>query len=189
MRAFTKEEIRDIIISILAVTLIFSFPDLRDTFFTLFIVVVLSFFIHEMGHKLMARRLGCMATYKLWPVGILFGLVSMFLKVIGGFVIIAPGYVEIMPYTFGRWGLRVIRLTPRDMGLIALAGVGVNVFFAVFFSFFTGGFFRTLSHMNAVLSIFNLLPVPPLDGVKIFTWNMWLWLFLFLTSGIILIAL
>ncbi|RLJ09434.1 MAG: site-2 protease family protein, partial [Candidatus Aenigmatarchaeota archaeon] len=69
MRAFTKEEIRDIIISILTVTLIFSFPDLRDTFFTLFIVVVLSFFIHEMGHKLMARRLGCMATYKLWPVG------------------------------------------------------------------------------------------------------------------------
>ncbi|RLF04504.1 MAG: hypothetical protein DRJ64_06840 [Thermoprotei archaeon] len=185
---FTREELRDLIITILAVALVFSFPDLKKTFFTSLIIVIFSFFVHEIGHKFMAKRLGCMATYKIWPAGILLSIVSIFLKAIGGFMIIAPGYVEIMPYQFGRWGIKVIRLTPRDMGQIALAGVGVNIFLAIFFSLFSGEIFQTLSYINAVLAIFNLLPIPPLDGARIFTWSIWFWVFLMLVTGIALIV-
>jgi Zn-dependent protease len=56
--------------------------------------------------------------------------------------------------------------------------VGINVFFAVFFKMFPGGIFETLSYYNGLLALFNLIPIPPLDGSKIFMWKMWFWLFL-----------
>jgi len=131
-----------------------------------------------MGHKILAKRLGCMATFKMWPVGILLGLASMFLKSIGGFIFIAPSFVEIMPYRFGRWGIKVIRLTPRDLGKISLAGVGINILFAIFFKFFPGEIFQMLSHVNGYVALFSRLPFPRLDGVKIFTWSITIWVFL-----------
>jgi len=187
MKVFTKEEIRDIIISIVVVSLIFSvyIPELRSFmgFFASLIIVFFSFFLHEMGHKFAARRLGCIATYKIWSIGLLIGLVSIVFGVIGaGIVFVAIGAVEIMPYRFGRWGFKVVKLTQRDLGLISLAGVGLNVVFAVFFKLFPGMIFEMLSYFNGLFAIFNLIPFPPLDGSKIFMWKEWFWLFLMFVS-------
>ena len=187
MKVFTKEEIRDIIISIVVVSLIFSvyIPELRSFmgFFASLIIVFFSFFLHEMGHKFAARRLGCIATYKIWSIGLLIGLVSIVFGIIGaGIVFVAIGAVEIMPYRFGRWGFKVVKLTQRDLGLISLAGVGLNVVFAVFFKLFPGMIFEMLSYFNGLFAIFNLIPFPPLDGSKIFMWKEWFWLFLMFVS-------
>jgi len=187
MAIFTDVEIRDIIISILLVSVIFwvylfEFPSFIG-FFSSLVIVFFSFFLHEMGHKFVARRLGCIATYKIWPVGILIGLVSIAFGMIGaGIVFIAVGAVEIMPYSFGRWGFKVVKLGQREMGLISLAGVGLNVFFAIFFKLFPGMIFQKLSYFNGLFAIFNLIPFPPLDGSKIFMWKEWLWLFLIFVS-------
>ena len=187
MAIFTDVEIRDIIISVLLVSVIFwvylfEFPSFIG-FFSSLVIVFFSFFLHEMGHKFAARRLGCIATYKIWPVGILIGLVSIVFGMIGaGIVFIAVGAVEIMPYSFGRWGFKVVRLGQREMGLISLAGVGLNVFFAIFFKLFPGMIFQKLSYFNGLFAIFNLIPFPPLDGTKIFMWKEWLWLFLMFVS-------
>lgn len=178
MKFFMKEEMRDLIISMLAVAMMFAFPDFQGLFIMYLAIVVFTFFFRVMGHKFLANRLGCMATYKMWPVGILLGLTSMFLKIIGGFVFVAPGFMEIMPYKFGRWGIKVIRLTPRDIGKISLAGVGINILFAIFFKFFPREIFQMLSSVNGYVALFSLLPIPPLDGVKILTWNMAIWAFL-----------
>jgi len=187
MAIFTDVEIRDIIISVLLVSVIFwvylfEFPSFIG-FFSSLVIVFFSFFLHEMGHKFAARRLGCIATYKIWPVGILIGLVSIVFGMIGaGIVFIAVGAVEIMPYSFGRWGFKVVRLGQREMGLISLAGVGLNVFFAIFFKLLPGMIFQKLSYFNGLFAIFNLIPFPPLDGTKIFMWKEWLWLFLVFVS-------
>ena len=187
MAIFTDVEIRDIIISILLVSVIFwvylfEFPSFIG-FFSSLVIVFFSFFLHEMGHKFVARRLGCIATYKIWPIGILIGLVSIVFGMIGaGIVFIAVGAVEIMPYSFGRWGFKVVKLGQREMGLISLAGVGLNVFFAIFFKLFPGMIFQKLSYFNGLFAIFNLIPFPPLDGSKIFMWKEWLWLFLMFVS-------
>jgi Zn-dependent protease len=187
MTTFTEIEIRDIIISILLVSVIFwvylfDFPSFIG-FFSSLVIVFFSFFLHEMGHKFAARRLGCIATYKIWPIGVLIGLVSIVFGAIGaGIVFIAVGAVEIMPYSFGRWGFKVVRLGQREMGLISLAGVGLNVFFAVFFKLFPGMIFQKLSYFNGLFAIFNLIPFPPLDGAKIFMWKEWLWLFMVFVS-------
>ena len=188
MKLFTNEEIRDLIISILILALIFSFPNLEN-FFIALLIVFFSFFLHEIGHKFAAKKLGCMATYKIWPTGILIGIAGMFFFGATNLplAIALPGFVEIMPYAFGRWGFKVVRLTPKDLGLIALAGVGINVLLAILFNPLPGGVFSELSRINGLIAIVNLLPIPPLDGSKIFLWKEWFWLFLIFISVLTLV--
>ncbi len=183
------EEIRDMIISILALTLVFSFPDIESLFFVSFIIVSISFLLCEIGHKIMATRLGCTATFKLWPPGIMLSLFSIALKYIGGFGIFTPGHIEIAPYKFGRWGIKVIRLTPHDLGIISLAGVGINIILAYVFLLIPGEFFSMLSQISALLAFFNLLPIPPLDGSRIFLWSFSIWFFLMSITTIVLFVL
>ena len=179
MKFFNNTELRDLIIAILVLALIFSFPNF-NFYVAALIIVFFSYFVHELGHKFVARRFGCLATFKIWPVGIFLGLMSMLFSLLGGWNIIfaAPGFVEIMPYSFGRWGFKVAKLGPKEIGIISLAGVGVNVLLAVIFRMLPGDLFRTISNYNGFLALFNLLPIPPLDGSKIFMWRMWIWLFL-----------
>ncbi|MCX6821243.1 MAG: hypothetical protein NTW30_00545 [Candidatus Aenigmarchaeota archaeon] len=179
MKFFTNTELRDLIIAILVLALVFSFPDF-NIFVVSLIIVFFSYFVHELGHKFVARKFGCLSTFKIWPAGILLGIMSMLFKLVGGWSIVfaAPGFVEIMPYSFGRWGFKVAKLGPKEIGIISLAGVGVNVLLSIIFRMFPGDIFRTLSDYNGFLALFNLLPIPPLDGSKIFLWRMWIWLFL-----------
>ena len=179
METFTKEEIRDIIISVIALIIIFSwkpFPSFGINLalipYTVAIVIV-AFLLHEMAHKFTARKFNMVAFYKMWPQGILFGLIFMIL----GLKFVAPGAVVVHPYRFARWGFR--RPTPEvasgEMGLIALAGPATNLFFALIFSLFNGFLFEQLTFINAWLALFNLLPVPPLDGSKVIIWKPWVW--------------
>ncbi len=41
-----------------------------------FSVTVTAFLLHEMAHRTVARRLGAVAFFKLWPVGILMALIT-----------------------------------------------------------------------------------------------------------------
>jgi len=179
METFTKQEIRDIIISVIALIIIFSwkpFPNfgLNLSLIPYFVVIiVVAFLLHEMAHKFMARKFNMVAFYKMWPQGILFGLIFMIL----GLRFVAPGAVVVHPYRFGRWGFR--RPTPEiasgEIGLIALAGPAVNLFFAIIFSLFNGFLFEQLTYINGWLALFNLLPIPPLDGSKVIIWKPWIW--------------
>ena len=81
MEMFTKEEIRDIIISVIALIIIFSwkpFPNfgLNLDLMPYFVVItIVAFLLHEMAHKFMARKFNMVSFYKMWPQGILFGLI------------------------------------------------------------------------------------------------------------------
>jgi len=182
MKYFTKEEIRDLVIAIVAVTLIFSaktFPNIGfdlDNFPVYFLAVITAFLFHELAHKFTAMKFNCAAFFKLWPQGIIFGLILMFT----GFKFVAPGAVMIFPFMFGRWGYRRIHLTNTEMGLIALAGPLVNLSFALIFSLLPGAIFNFLFMVNSWLYLFNMLPIPPLDGSKVMMWNTGLWVFFFI---------
>jgi Zn-dependent protease len=185
---FYKGELKDIIIAMVVVTIVFSYRpfDLSTTISLVpyyFVAVLLAFLFHELAHRFVARRLGCVAFFKMWPQGIMISLLFMLI----GFKFVAPGAVVILPYKFGRWGRKAINinLTDVEMGLISVAGIAVNLFFAAFFSMFTGDFFVFIAGINAVLALFNLLPIPPLDGSKIAKWKPWVWLFLIIIAGIL----
>ncbi|MBD3155272.1 MAG: hypothetical protein GF368_01290, partial [Candidatus Aenigmarchaeota archaeon] len=173
---FEPGEIRDLVIFILMTTLILTFEgDFLSGFginphvFIILIVIGVSVFLRVFSNKLMARRLGCTATFKLWMLGLVIGIISLFLKMGFGIIFLAIGYVEIVPYKFGRWGIKLIRMTSRDYGHIALAGVGFNLFlmliFGVLYTTYPGvEIFQIVSKINGWLAFFSLLPVPPLEG-------------------------
>lgn len=191
MKFFKKNELRDLTIAIIILSLVFSFPDFSLALLVSVLIVFFSYFTRELAHKIVARKFGCMSTFKLWPPGIMIGVMSVLLKYFIGYfsekniVFAAPGYAEIVPYRFGRMGFKVARVTPKDLGLVALAGTGLNVFFAVFFKMFPFGVFQTLSLFNGWIALFNLIPINPLDGGKIFLWSMLTWLFLVFVSVLV----
>jgi Zn-dependent protease len=130
-----------------------------------FVVVTAAFFTHEMAHKLMAQRQGAWAEFRMFPLGLIMAFVFSFM----GLIFAAPGAVYIQ-------GVK----DSRQNGIISFAGPAVNLilgvpFMAVAFLFNIGGilglFIFLMGYINVFLAFFNMLPIPPLDGSKIFRWN------------------
>ena len=171
-----------------------------------FIATATGFIIHEMGHKFVAIRHGYVAHFRLWMWGL---LLTLFIVVFsgGGIVFGAPGAVYIAPVAAaGAYYGYDAAYRPRDPEqenmIISAAGPGINLAFAVgFLSLLLavpiGSFLSTVAlfgfELNAGLGSFNMIPIPPLDGSKIFRKNLLvglaialpLWaMFLFLFIGI-----
>ncbi len=91
----------------------------------------------------------------------------------------APGAVYISPSAAGFYGYDPAarqRDPEEDSMIISAAGPGINLAFAIGFLLLIisgpGGLVLTIALfgflLNAGLGSFNMLPVPPLDGSKIF---------------------
>jgi Zn-dependent protease len=183
MSLFQQEEVSGLLIAIIAVAVIFAYspfnPILTINRLPLSLAVaVVAFLFHELAHKFVAEHFGASAAFKLWPQGILFGLIFMFT----GIKFLAPGAVVIYPYRHRRGLYRRVHLDIKEMGIIGASGPTVNILFAALFSLFPGSFAAFLSDINAWLAFFNLLPVNPLDGSRVFTWKPVLWLMLIILS-------
>ncbi len=138
------------------------------------------FIAHEMAHKLVARRLGYWAEFRMWP----FGLFLSVLTSLSGFLFAAPG------------ATMVNGMDPRDRrgwGQTGVAGPVANLLFATGFyvaSLVTfrlnstaSGAFLFLALINTLFATFNLLPMGPLDGAKVFRWGVGRWVAAFLVSA------
>jgi Zn-dependent protease len=147
-----------------------------------FIATGTGFILHEMGHKFTAMRLGYTAHFKIWTIGIALTLVTAVLTR-GQFIFGAPGAVYIAPAAgLGVLGYSMTRSRneDRDNMLISAAGPGVNLALAAFFLLLllvspATGFVTTVATygfgLNVGLGSFNMLPIPPIDGYKIFKNN------------------
>lgn len=131
------------------------------------------FLLHELGHRVVARSYGAEAHFVANNPWLLISIVLAFT----GFFIAAPGAVWHRGY-----------LTPRQSGLIALAGPAAN--FALALLFLAGyyllppdlwvinnrvsGVQLTMQvgySINAWLGLFNLIPAGPFDGAKVLAWD------------------
>ena len=175
-----KGEVRDLTISALVLALAFSIMfsgGLRWAVVSLFPItlstVSAGFIFHELAHRYAARRFQCFAEYRMWPFGLFLALFFSFL----GFVFAAPGAVMIRP-KIDLWG-RVVMLEKEKYGLISLAGPLANMSLAAAFFFLhlqlPSAIFSLGAGINSWMAFFNLLPVPPLDGSKVFLWNKAVW--------------
>ena len=137
-----------------------------------------AFILHEIAHKVMAKRYGCWAEFRADPSGLRFGVI---LSALTGIVFMAPGAVMVLG-----------RTTKAQFGRIALAGPVTNVALwmmgatLIILGQLTGIrsdvtdlLLITWVWGNGVLALFNMLPFGPLDGKKIKTWSdtvFWIWL-------------
>jgi len=172
--SFSGTEVRDLIIS--SAVLAFALGGI-DGFLPALLIVVVVFLSHEiLGHKLVAQYYGCFAEYRMWPMGLLLALVTSFF----GVIFAAPGAVYISPMTKKQFAFSVVHLTRREYGLISIAGPAVNIALGIGLlaaSFvWPIGLFVIGARFSAFLAIFNLLPVPPLDGQKVMAWSRWAWI-------------
>ncbi|MDO8340218.1 MAG: site-2 protease family protein [Candidatus Burarchaeum sp.] len=185
-----KDEIKDILISVLALSLAFTVARLDGIFgivrgasltladgALLFLVSLftlgIGFVLHEMAHKYMAIRYGSWAAYRAWPMGLMLALGgSLF-----GVVFAAPGATYIYTPYMGR----------RESGIISLVGPLTNV--ALAFAFLLAAPLILLAlpplvaemliaqgiGINLWLALFNMLPIGPLDGKKVLDWSLPIW--------------
>ena len=169
------------------VTLLLSIP-------VMLLAVGPAFILHEIGHKIVAKRNGCWAEFRADPKGLQFGIVLSFFL---GFLFMAPGAVMVA-------GL----VTRRQNGHIAVAGpltnlslfiIGIPIW--VLILGLTGAFELSSIPMlengrrayvddgsiiwqsmlvdagvwwlsaNLILGLFNMFPFGPLDGVKVKDWS------------------
>ena len=168
---FSTTEIRDIVISVISLTIVLAYPNFGNIVLVL-VAVIVGFLMHELAHKFAAIKFKALAFFKLWPEGLLLGFVTMLIP----FRFVAPGAVVVYPYKYGRWGYREKHLTVNEMGIVSAAGPIVNIFFAFVFAFIPGAGF--IAYVNSLLAVFNLIPIKPLDGSKVMMWKWWFWAFL-----------
>jgi len=153
-----------------------------------------AFILHEIGHKIIAKKNGCWAEFRADPKGLQFGIILSFFL---GFLFMAPGAVMVA-------GL----VTRRQNGHIAVAGpltnlalfiIGIPLWIIILGltgafdmgtipmlengsrAYTSGGSIVWQSMLidagvwwlsaNLILGLFNMIPWGPLDGVKIKDWN------------------
>ena len=119
--------------------------------------------LHELAHKFTAMAFGLNAVFEIWPTGLLIGVI---LKAVGsGFILLAPGYVSIAS-----------GFTPFQMMITAFAGPFINLVLWLGAGYLLkmpnitrakALFLVMTQHINKWLFIFNMIPIPPLDGSKV----------------------
>ncbi len=144
-----------------------------------FAILFLSIMIHEISHGSMALALGDTTAkdegrlsfnpikhFDLWGTFLL--PILLFISTQGRFVF---GWAK--PVPFNPFNLKNPK---KDTGLIGLAGplsnlavaffFGALIRFSLFNETITSAFYLIV-YLNLMLAIFNLIPIPPLDGSKI----------------------
>jgi len=189
-------EARDLALSAIALAFIFSyegfgnFSGILERFFLGIIIVSISFIGHELAHRVVARKYGWWAEYKIFPFW--FGLALLLTIASNGLLKFALlGAVMIQPIR-DIWG-NVKHTTMREIGLIAFAGPLTSLAFAA--TFLAAGLILNSSALlfgasiNTWLAIFNLIPFSVFDGKKIFEWNKIIWALAFVSTILVFILL
>jgi len=145
------------------------------------LAVITGFLFHELAHKFTAQRYGAWAEFRMYPLGLLLALIFSF----AGFIFAAPGAVYIQ-------GM----ISRSQNAKISLSGPAMNLIVGAIFTLawavlpvgnLMGLGLRIVGLVNLFLAAFNLLPVPPMDGSKIFRWNPILYMCALGTSIVLLL--
>ena len=191
---FSKIEIIHLLISIFVLTIAFSFAlsgnnllsglgagfKLDNLLFFIpvsFLGITTAFFFHELSHKFMAQKFGMWSEYRMFSQGL---ILAFILGLLTPFVFAAPGAVMF------RGGAKTY-----ETGQIAASGPFANIMISlitfilyiwVFYESQIGPIIGFICLINAFIATFNLLPIGPLDGIKVIRWNATVWVIMLISS-------
>ena len=188
----SKTELTDIAKAWLALSLAFAFiysgANLLDgtlarvvssSFVLTFVISLftagLGFLLHELAHKFVAQKYGCVAEFRAFDQML---YLAVGLAIFIGFIFAAPGAVMISGMITRRENGLVSVVGPATnyvLGLLFLAGIFLFPAWAAIFSVGFG--------INMWLGLFNLIPFGNLDGLKVFYWNKVVWLLMVAIGG------
>jgi Zn-dependent protease len=145
--------------------------------------VLIAVTLHEAAHGFVAHRLGDDTAYRLGRVTFnpfkhidLFGTILMPVVLLLVRSPVLFGYAKAVPVNF-----HALRHPRRDMVLVALAGPGINMALAIAAALlfhlvaylpsevaqWVAQNLRNALLINVILAVFNMLPLPPLDGGRV----------------------
>lgn len=147
--------------------------------FQMLIIVGTAFVLHELSHKYVAQNYNLWAEYRKWTSGL---LMAVFLSLTGFFFFAAPGAVMIG--TTG-WITPEIEAKTSIAGPVSNLTVGIVALLARTAGYFPL-FLTELALINFFLAVFNLLPIPPMDGSKILRYDVLMWVVAFGAAVVLL---
>ncbi len=130
------------------------------------VILTVSFFTHELAHKITAQRCGLWSEFRLTTWGMLMTIFTMILP----FKLISPGAVMVSGSA-----------KMSDIGKTSIAGPITNIIMSAAFLSATlipssySIIFIIGALINGYIAVFNLIPFGILDGYKIFNWNKMIW--------------
>jgi Zn-dependent protease len=193
---FSKIEIIHLLISIFVLTIAFSFALSGNNLFTgftsgfrldeltlyfplSFLGITTAFFFHELSHKFMAQKHGLWSEFRMFPQGL---FLALLLGITTPFVFAAPGAVMFQGGAKTHETGQIAASGP--LANIVIAFVTFILYFSIFYESQIVGF---ICLINSFMATFNLLPLGPLDGLKIIKWNATIWSIMLITSTLVLV--
>ena len=170
-----------------ALTLLLSMP-------VMLLAVGPAFLLHEIGHKIVAKKNGCWAEFRADPKGLQFGVMLAFIL---GFLFMAPGAVMVAGLVTRRQNGHIAVAGPlTNLGLFII-GIPLWVLILGISGAFNVADLPTLNSgsgaylssgnivwqamlidagvwwlsANLILGLFNMIPWGPLDGAKVKDWS------------------
>ncbi|HLC65028.1 MAG TPA: hypothetical protein VJI46_02785 [Candidatus Nanoarchaeia archaeon] len=190
---FTPAELRGLAVSILVVAFIISFadwgkgetPDAAAGLFNLLIAIIITaitFFVRESARRVAALSVGYRAEYKVWLWGLLIGLVVVFVS--RGYVwLLLPGGILLHHLAGHRLGHFRYGLNFFGLGMVSMVAPIANLVLAVIIKIVNAylqlDVLTKALYLNLLLAIFSVLPIPPMDGSKMFFGSRMVYSFMF----------
>lgn len=178
---FTHHEVRGLLISIIVIAFIISFKDWGGAafdfgagLFNLFnavLIVALSILVHDAGKRLWGLSVGYRIEFRMWGFGLLAALIIAFLTN-GSIWLIVPGGFLLHHLAGHRLGWFRYGVNYFGQAMVALAGplftLMLIILLKILYAFSLNPLIQKAIMFNVIYAITSMLPIPPLDGSKIY---------------------
>ena len=191
---FSNKELLSIAITTIVIAFIISFRDWGPgdpvnihlgliNFFNSILIVLLSLLLVESAVRIAALSFGFQAEYEPFTIGLFISIVITFVS--RGFVwFFMPNGFKLEPLTAHRLGHHRYEVDYFTLGMISLFAPIMHIALAIFFKAVyiaaPNAILLKAFHLNTLMAIYQILPIPPLAGSKVFFGSRMLYAFSFI---------
>ena len=201
---FTPSELKGLIISILVLSFVISFREWGADKFSLIsglfnwfnsiLIVTLVMLVYNFVQKIIGLSAGYHVEYKMWTTGLLISLLLAFVSR-GRVWVLLPGGIMLHHLAGHRLGHFRYELSYFAHGMISVGGtialITLAAIFKVLNAIFESSLLQKVIVFSIVLAIYDILPIPPLSGSKLFFGSRMTYAFMFCTiiaAGVLLMV-